>query len=76
MLRPSMTWQIPSSARLLAVARVMSTPSNTIRPSSGRSRPEAIRIVVLFPAPFGPSNATTPPAGTDTETSRSTVVLP
>ncbi len=35
-----------------------------------------MRIVVLLPAPFGPNNATTLPAGTETDTPRNTVVEP
>jgi hypothetical protein len=43
-------------------------------PLLGRSRPAIIRIVVDFPAPFGPRNPVTTP-GSTTKLSRSTAVL-
>ena len=76
MLRPSMTWQMPRRARRLGLTAVTSLPSSSTRPLRGRSSPEAIRMVVLLPAPFGPSSATTEPGGIESETSRRTVVPP
>ena len=35
-----------------------------------------MRNVVVLPAPFGPSSATTDESGTESDTSRSTVVSP
>jgi len=36
--------------------RRASSPLIVIRPAVGRMRPTIIRIVVVFPAPFGPRN--------------------
>lgn len=38
----------------VAVA-VTGIPATTTSPASGVSRPQTSRIVVVFPAPFGPS---------------------
>ena len=43
-------------------------------PLVGRSRPSITRMVVDFPAPFGPRNPVTTP-GSTTKLSRSTAVL-
>ena len=40
-------------------------PATTARPPSGRDNVVRIRIVVVFPAPFGPSSANTLPAATE-----------
>ena len=53
-----------------AVSSDNSTPSIEMRPAVGRINPASIRIVVVLPAPFGPSSATTSPPWTDSETSR------
>ena len=76
MPRPSGMWQMPCPTRRYGPSRVMSVPSSSTEPCRGRSRPDAIRNVVVFPAPFGPSNATTDESGTASDTSRSTVVSP
>ena len=39
-----------------------SPPNSSARPASGRLRPRRIESAVVFPAPFGPSSATTSPA--------------
>src|SRR5580765_5400849 len=62
--RPSGTWAIPSRARALGDVRARSSPPNRTRPAIGRTRPETTRSVVVLPAPFAPSSATTSPAGT------------
>ena len=39
----------------------MSNPAIAARPALGAMNPVSIRISVVFPAPFGPRNATTCP---------------
>src|SRR5690625_753889 len=39
----------------------MSVPPMVIEPASGRDRPVTQRMVVVFPAPLGPSRASTSP---------------
>ena len=46
-----------------------SVPKTSIWPLSGRVRPRAMSMVVDFPAPFGPRNATTSPRSTVNDTS-------
>src|SRR5690606_20581097 len=46
-----------------------STPPTTTRPASGRSTPVSSRIVVVFPAPLGPTYPATVPRSTSNETS-------
>ena len=53
-----------------AVASDSSTPSIEMRPAVGRINPASIRMVVVLPAPFGPSSATISPPWTDSDTSR------
>jgi hypothetical protein len=55
---------------------VMSCPSNAIRPARGGVNPSTARSVVVLPAPFAPSNATTSPAATSSDTPNSTCVSP
>ena len=74
--RPSGTWQTPAWDRRCGGQPVASTPSMRIRPAEGRSSPDATRSSVVFPAPFGPSRATTALSGTTRLTSRSTVCDP
>ncbi len=45
-----------------AVESASSMPSIEMRPASGRINPASIRIVVVLPAPFGPSSVTISPA--------------
>ena len=47
----------------------MRRPNDVMVPASARMTPEIVRSVVLLPAPFGPSSATTAPRGTVIETS-------
>jgi hypothetical protein len=46
---------MPRCAARFGVIRVMSTPSNRIRPSSGCNTPVIRLNGVVFPAPFGPT---------------------
>ena len=62
MPRPSGTWHNPARATDSAGARVISSSRSQIRPDIGRMSPETVRSRVDFPAPFGPSRATTDPA--------------
>ena len=45
-------------------------------PALGWTRPSAIRKVVVFPDPFGPSRPVTIPAGAVNDTSRTAVTRP
>jgi hypothetical protein len=47
----------------------MSKPAISAVPSVGGMKPVRIRIVVVFPAPFGPRKPTTSPFSTLNETS-------
>ena len=57
-----------SPRRGIRCGRVPSTtsPSTSTLPASGASRPDRVSSVVVLPAPFGPSSATTSP-GPDRE---------
>ncbi len=55
---------------------VTSSPSSRTLPLIGLIRPDAVRKVVVLPAPFGPRSATTPESGTERETSHRTTVSP
>ncbi len=46
-----------------------SNPATRASPALGKSSPESIFSVVVFPAPFGPRNATISPGCTSKETS-------
>ena len=48
--------------------RVMSTPSKTTCPAVAGISPETTRAIVVFPAPFAPSSAVTPPSATENDT--------
>jgi branched-chain amino acid transport system ATP-binding protein len=54
----------------------MRSPSKMTRPRRSRSNPLIARNVVVFPAPFEPMSATTSPAGTARETSRTAITSP
>src|SRR6202034_4307551 len=54
----------------------MLPPRIVPRPDVGRTRPSSIRIVVVFPAPFGPTNPQTDPEGMASATSSTTVRSP
>ena len=76
MPRPSGTWQTPSWESRWGGQPVASTPSTSTRPDDGLSSPDATRSSVVFPAPLGPSSATTALSGTTRFTSRNTVCEP
>src|SRR5258705_4432558 len=54
----------------------MRSPSRRTRPRQTGSVPEMARNVVVLPAPFGPSNATTDPGGTEMDRPWSTSTFP
>src|SRR5262249_22741088 len=66
------TWSI-APIRLRAAAMRGSRPNTVTWPESGRVRPSISRTDVVFPAPFGPSTASSSPARTFKLTSRSAV---
>ena len=82
MVRFSAPLSLPSTAacwpvrlirsRTRAASLVTSKPATVALPASGRSSVARIRMVVVLPAPFGPSSATTSPAPTVRSTSSST----
>src|ERR1043165_4981685 len=45
-------------------------------PSSGRSNPQSMRMVVVFPEPFGPRKPQTSPSGTAISTSSTASLRP
>src|SRR5689334_3688428 len=47
---------MPRRARSAVASRSHRCPSTSTSPASGARRPSRISIVVVFPAPFGPSN--------------------
>ena len=49
--------------------KVTFSPKSSISPSVGEMRPMIMRMVVVFPAPLGPSSPRTTPAGTSKLTS-------
>ena len=54
----------------------MSTPPTWIEPPVGRRIPAIIRMVVVLPAPFGPSRPNNSPLGTSSEIPSTAVNLP
>src|SRR3954468_22218452 len=61
----------PTRARTAHPRFGSASPSTWTVPACGRSRPASTRSSVDFPAPFGPSTASSDPAGTAAVTSRS-----
>ena len=53
----------PIRRRTACGSSATSNPATRARPRSGLSKVARIRTVVVFPAPFGPSSPSTPPAG-------------
>jgi hypothetical protein len=74
--RPSGIRQTPRLARRNGAARPASFPPMRTAPLAGLSSPAATRRVVVLPAPFGPSSATTDERGTLMLTSCSTADAP
>src|SRR5262249_48983501 len=66
-------YPIPLRARTYMGSEVTSWLSSSTRPLSGPVNPTTMPNVVVFPAPFGPSNPTTSPDDTSRLTSRTTV---
>jgi len=61
----------PIAARTRPGSLSTSCPAILAVPPSGRSSVASTRTTVVLPAPFGPSNAHTPPRGTLRSTQRS-----
>src|SRR5512138_537240 len=66
----------PTCDIAFAKSRCRSKPAMRTCPRSGRASPTSMRIVVVFPAPFGPRNPKTSPAESSNETSETTSRLP
>ena len=64
------SWRTMASPkkRALSVSPIASTPSMTMRPSSGTSAPAATAMSVDLPAPFSPMRPWTSPARTENVT--------
>ena len=58
----------PMIDRIAFASRVTSSPATLARPASGKRSVVSTRTSVVFPAPFGPSSASTRPASADTLT--------
>ena len=72
--RPSGTWAMPAFAADSGPP-LSCLPSSSIAPDR-ETVPEIARSVVVFPAPFAPSTATTSPSRTTSETSCSACTGP
>ena len=59
---------IPARLRASGVSAVMSTPSRSTVPPSGRTKPDRSSNKVVLPAPLGPMRPTTSPLETDRST--------
>ena len=62
--RPSGTCAMPRATIFSGASLSIRSPAKRISPPEGRARPEIVRSVVLFPAPFEPMMVTMPPGGT------------
>jgi hypothetical protein len=74
--RPSGTRATPRRTILWEGSPVISSPRKEIVPARGASAPAIVFISVVFPAPFAPMIATTPPPGTSMEISLSARIFP
>ena len=54
--------EMPARRAASGLRNSTGAPFSSIRPSSGRSRPLSMLMMVLLPAPFSPSSACTSPA--------------
>jgi hypothetical protein len=67
---------MPAATMASGAARVMSRPSNTMRPVWERTRPEIVRSVVLLPLPLAPRSVTISPGPIVSDTLSSARRLP
>ena len=67
---------MPASIASAADVIRRAVSATVIVPLSAAIRPNAIRISVVFPAPFSPTSACTVPARTENDTSSSAVTVP
>src|ERR1700682_1331959 len=74
--RPWGTWTRPSVTVRCVGSPWISCPSKSTVPDRGTRSPLSVLSVVVLPDPLPPSSATTAPAGTWNDTSRSTSVAP
>ena len=61
MPRPSGVSAMPRRTMSSALTCTMSSPSNSMAPADGFTRPAIVSSVVLLPAPLAPSSVTTSP---------------
>ena len=69
-------WKTIPMSRLLGGMPVMSLPSTTIRPSSGRSKPATRRSAVVLPQPEGPSSERNSPSPSEMSIPFSALTVP
>ena len=62
--KPKSPGRFPSRARIATLSRRLSNPKIRAEPEVGWIRSSSVRIVVVFPAPFGPRNPKTSPGRT------------
>ena len=74
--RPSGLCATPRRRISWAGIRWMGSPSNTISPDTGRSRPEIVRSVVVLPAPLLPIRLTIWPCSIVNDTPRTAWIAP
>ena len=60
--RPSGTWLMPLRTTASGAIPAIVRPRKVISPERGGSRPDIVRSVVVFPAPFAPISATISPS--------------
>ena len=68
--RSSGTCATPRRGSMCGRTPTIVAPSTSTRPEIGARRPESVSKVVVLPAPFGPRSATTSPAPTVRDRSR------
>ena len=74
--RPSGTCESPAATIFWAGTFWISLPTNSILPALGRTKPEIVRRMVVFPAPLAPIRETTSPSFTSKLTSRTAWIMP
>ena len=76
MRRPSGEWAMPRLTILFAGTLARSRPSRVTLPARGRTTPEIVRSVVVFPAPLLPMSVTISPFSTVIEMPRRAWIWP
>ena len=74
--RPSGQWAMPWASTLRGSVPVMSRPAKWMLPERAGMSPETARSVVDLPAPLAPTNATSCPSSTLSESPFRAVTVP